>query len=111
MSQLQAADVAMITHGWTWRESAWAIAQEADEREAGRRGSSGGGGQGAGAAGMSSDGEGWSYATNFGSIEESGTAVKGMTHFVRRRRRTRQQVFLGAFPAWLPVCLLGCALP
>lgn len=71
----------MITHGWTWAQSAWSICHE-DEA------------QGVGGLG-SSDGEGWTYASNFGSIEDSGTAAKGMTHFVRRRRRTRKQIFVG----------------
>jgi hypothetical protein len=35
------------------------------------------------------------YAAGFGSIEESGTALKGMTHCGRWRRRGRQQTFLG----------------
>lgn len=75
----------MITHGWTWAQSAWDVEQN-DESDTGRHSST---------SEMNTDGEGWSYATNFGSIEESGTAVKGMTHFVRRRRRTRKQIFVG----------------
>lgn len=74
---LEAADMEMITHGWTWLESKWAVEQ------------------GPSGSNLSSDGEGWTYATNFGSIEESGSAMKGMTHFVRRRRLTRQQIFMG----------------
>jgi len=85
---LEAADMEMITHGWTWLESNWTVDQGDAQAAAGRRSSENG-------SRLSSDGDGWSYATNFGSIEESGTAVKGMTHFVRRRRLTRQQIFMG----------------
>lgn len=81
----------MITHGWTWLESNWTVEQGEVRSPAERRSSENG-------SSLSSDGEGWSYATNFGSIEESGTAVKGMTHFVRRRRLTRQQIFMGELP-------------
>ena len=62
----------MITHGWTWTQSSWAVEN-----------------QGA-------DADGWIYAASFGSIAESGSAVKGMTHFVRRRRRSRTQSFFGS---------------
>jgi hypothetical protein len=60
--------------------------EQNDESDTGRRSST---------SEMNTDGEGWSYASNFRSIEESGTAVMGMTHFVRRRRRTRKQIFVG----------------
>ena len=87
---MQAADMAMITHGWTWTQSTWSIEQEdspssSSSSATDRRRSSTG----------VSDGEGWTYAASFGSIEASGSAVKGMTHFVRRRRRSRQQTFVG----------------
>lgn len=68
----EAAEAAMITHGWTWSQNSWNIDYD------------------------NSDGEGWVYAASFGSIETNGSAVKGMTHFVRRRRRTRQQCFVGS---------------
>lgn len=39
------------------------------------------------------DGEGWSYATNFGNIEQS-SPIKAMSHFVRRRKFIRNQIFI-----------------
>lgn len=88
--------MAMITHGWTWTQSAWSIEQSdvpssvsSSAAEQTRRGSTGS------MPGPGSDGEGWVYAASFGSMEQSGSAVKGMTHFVRRRRRSRQQSFVG----------------
>jgi hypothetical protein len=41
------------------------------------------------------DGNGWGYATNFGSIEEGTSEVRELTHFVRRRKYTRTQMFVG----------------
>lgn len=40
------------------------------------------------------DKEGWSYSadfTSFGESEQSGSAQKGMMHFVRRRKMIRDQ--------------------
>jgi hypothetical protein len=66
----------LISKGWEWVEgSEWVV-----EKEAGR-----------------TDPEGWCYASSFGSIEDSASPTKNMTHFVRRRRRTRTQVFVGNY--------------
>mmetsp|Transcript_16013 Transcript_16013/g.24150 ORF Transcript_16013/g.24150 Transcript_16013/m.24150 type:complete len:305 (-) Transcript_16013:7-921(-) len=66
------AGEALISRGWSWAENTWTI----DCHFPG------------------SDSDGWSYASNFGSIDQNGTAIKGMSHFVRRRRRTRKQIFV-----------------
>jgi hypothetical protein len=54
--------------------------------------------------------DGWLYNADFGSFATSaGQAKKGMTHFVRRRRLLRYQVFDGELlalplPHIVPVC-------
>ena len=101
----QAADMAMITHGWTWTQSSWSIEQQQDKPAPPLLEASSSGG---GSPSPVSDGQGWTYATNFGSIEESGSAVKGMVHFVRRRRRSRQQTFVGGWPSEPSLC--ACAV-
>lgn len=122
-ASLEAADMALITHGWTWT-SAWSVdhhdpsafshsttynspllstdtpphsntseAQLQDQLH-------------------ECDAEGWRYATNFGSMEGSSSAIKGLTHFVRRRRRSRQQAFVGedTFPEDLDTLEADCVL-
>jgi hypothetical protein len=42
------------------------------------------------------DNEGWSYSTNFGNIDQC-SPVKTMSHFVRRRKFTRKQIFICKF--------------
>lgn len=64
----------LSSRGWEWLEgSEWVV-----DKEAGR-----------------TDADGWSYSSSFGAIEESSSPTKAMTHFVRRRKRTRTQVFAG----------------
>lgn len=95
--------MAMITHGWTWTQSTWRVEPNEKQDELpppsmSRRASTGSTDSSSGSSNSvsaGSDGEGWVYAASFGSIEKSGSAVKGMTHFVRRRRRTREQTFVG----------------
>jgi hypothetical protein len=36
--------------------------------------------------------------SNFETIETNGSSLKGISHFVRRRRRLRKQIFVGSFP-------------
>jgi hypothetical protein len=69
------AGEALISRGWSWIEPSWSVDIEYPN----------------------SDSEGWCYAANFSSIELTGSAIKGISHFVRRRRRTREQVFVGTF--------------
>jgi hypothetical protein len=38
---------------------------------------------------------GWSYAVNFGSIDDNSSGTRKMIHFVRRRRLERNQIFDG----------------
>lgn len=71
--KVEAAEAELICHGWSWLDDSWTI----DLNYPG------------------TDSDGWGYAVNFGSIDETSTGQKGMTHFVRRRRRIRTQIFIG----------------
>lgn len=86
----------MSSKGWCWGENGWAI----DYTDA--------------------DHEGWTYGSNFETIETHGSATKNISHFVRRRRRIRKQIFVGNLSAFIPphliiisslislICLLIC---
>ena len=64
----------LISAGWEWEEgSIWQLHTALGE----------------------TDENGWVYAVSFGSIEDEGMPSCGRTHFVRRRRKTRKQVFIG----------------
>ena len=71
---LEQASPTLLSTGWEWVDGVTWVVDE-------------------GAPGT--DAEGWSYASNFGSISTNSSATKGMTHFVRRRRYTRKQYFNG----------------
>lgn len=100
-SSLEEADAAMISHGWTWTQNEWDI--QLDDSLPHQSFYSVGGSTDLNtnkngiqeASKAKIDSEGWTYATNFSSIDTNGAAVKAMTHFVRRRRRTRQQSYIG----------------
>jgi hypothetical protein len=62
----------LCSKGWCWGENAWAIDYVS-----------------------AADHEGWVYCSNFESIDTAGSPVKALSHFVRRRRRIRKQIFVG----------------
>eukprot|EP01041_Mallomonas_annulata_P003979 gene3979-7930_t len=73
-STLEQAEDGLMSYGWEWdKDSNWVV----DTNFPG------------------TDGEGWSYDVNFGTFE-SASATKGMMHFVRRRRRTRNLHFVAS---------------
>lgn len=70
---LEEASSALISKGWSW-EGDWLM-------DTGT---------------TNADKDGWSYAAEFGSFgdsDKSGSATKGMLHFVRRRKLIRHQFF------------------
>ena len=62
----------IVSTGWMWSEgSEWKLT-----------------------AGSSNvDESGWSYSTDFSSIDESSSGTKAMVHFVRRRRLMRSMTY------------------
>ncbi|KAJ1382532.1 hypothetical protein B484DRAFT_440757, partial [Ochromonadaceae sp. CCMP2298] len=68
------ATTACISQGWSWMAGAdWVVDMNLDNI----------------------DEEGWTYSTDFSALQEEskGSKVKGMMHFVRRRKLQRFQCF------------------
>ena len=91
-SSYEQAEENLISYGWEWDAASWAI--DTSFPNVDNEGTS-----------YSSKlfklqldslicSKGWSYDVNFGTFE-SASATKGMMHFVRRRRRVRNQHFTG----------------
>mmetsp|Transcript_17880 Transcript_17880/g.18646 ORF Transcript_17880/g.18646 Transcript_17880/m.18646 type:complete len:511 (+) Transcript_17880:59-1591(+) len=70
-NNIEQSSQSLISRGWLWLDNNWNINKEENV----------------------TDNDGWMYATNFGSIDQS-SAIKTMSHFVRRRRYTRKQILI-----------------
>jgi len=83
-NSLEAAEPDMLTYGWTWDpQSEWQLISTVS--------------QGQYNPATAPADEGWLYNADFSSYSQEthqGAVQKGMTHFVRRRRWVRTQIFV-----------------